>query len=1032
MEKGKKRKRDTECPRITYHTSFRFFDRLFKEESLADMKEVVRKKLGIDPDTPISFAQIRGSKTVDLEDDDDFDAFYALAHSSIAVDIEVTIGNVNDAAPGVPILPNKKRKTKHKKAPSDVPPQTQDDAMTEHEPGVQDASGMGSSEPEKFASTGIGAEGGQLKKKKRKAKTSAPVAGYMNDGPIPGGNTETLASAVTQTSTSSSGPPLVKNARKKRKYMQQSEDPPSMTVSHQEPVLSTDKKSKKKSRLKESSGLSTVHFAEHNATAVSSKFSDRPLTIAEESKEPISKPEGKKKKSKKRTPAVSVRDTKSNRRRLTADELKTASADVDAAFARILAANRATLAGKNKSPPTQPSTKISTDASKRVKKKKIPAVIALPDPEPADSKDNVNLPQVPSRPTDLSDSSSSSTKAPTPSSSSSSSLSYCPLCLLSPLHSRETCPFVLAGPKSLEKRLVEIKSDRSISNQTEVTGELKQLLATEKMDAQSQIAHLGSQRSSQHESISTAIHKSTGHNLAKTSPKEVESSDSSSEDTSEDDPVGPFILPFIPTSAISLANVNLDDLIRGPSIPPLRAADIPSPDSSDDEAQIGDEQALEEEKEAPRSARKSGGMDSSDDADSSFEEEDLTSAPAETPESETTLPATNQSSFKAVDQLAESPEVRSAETAFSAELAAAYNMAHRSQSTASSLKKPTSASASSPTQMTGTTLIVGDLKDVHPAATPAPINPPISQNCTHSSLTNSVTDECDDHEQAKPVGTVQRMRTRSGKSGSSDSTPITPKASQRPKGRAAKALQEVPDSTTRRTRAATRRQTLGTATPPVVPTRLAKARMIREAEPSQSLVSIQSVGTCSNSQDGVSLDTWATLKPSSPMADAETTMMVDELEPSSPSREMVPADGTSEDDPSKMPLFIPAESQGPFPYSQWKVSQTEENDPISNESEDENEVEASVRRNNLLPRLSQPVKYRRLTDITSDHGLFSTPSNLGSARLPPPGSQELRDMYGRSGKDEIESESDSDSDDSDVQEESHIPKSRLAGVKQKR
>ncbi|KAF8070579.1 hypothetical protein FPV67DRAFT_1487906 [Lyophyllum atratum] len=68
MEKGKKRKRDADYPRIAYHTSTRTFDRLFKEDTLSEMKEVARRKLGLDPNMPIAFAQIREDKTVDLED----------------------------------------------------------------------------------------------------------------------------------------------------------------------------------------------------------------------------------------------------------------------------------------------------------------------------------------------------------------------------------------------------------------------------------------------------------------------------------------------------------------------------------------------------------------------------------------------------------------------------------------------------------------------------------------------------------------------------------------------------------------------------------------------------------------------------------------------------------------------------------------------------------------------------------------------------------------------------------------------------
>ncbi|KAF9451977.1 hypothetical protein P691DRAFT_287062 [Macrolepiota fuliginosa MF-IS2] len=91
MEAGSKRKRDLECPRITYHTPERTFDRLFREDSLAQLKQVARKKLGLQADAVIDLSQIRGDTCIDLEDEDDFDAFYNAVHSSSTASIRVTI-----------------------------------------------------------------------------------------------------------------------------------------------------------------------------------------------------------------------------------------------------------------------------------------------------------------------------------------------------------------------------------------------------------------------------------------------------------------------------------------------------------------------------------------------------------------------------------------------------------------------------------------------------------------------------------------------------------------------------------------------------------------------------------------------------------------------------------------------------------------------------------------------------------------------------------------------------------------------------
>ncbi|KAF8893998.1 hypothetical protein BD779DRAFT_968542 [Infundibulicybe gibba] len=90
MDNGGKRKRDSDQPRITYHTADRTFDRLFKEKSLNEMKSVVRQKLGLSPVASIHLAQLREDKRIDLEDDDDFDAFLVVIHSTSLVNVMVT------------------------------------------------------------------------------------------------------------------------------------------------------------------------------------------------------------------------------------------------------------------------------------------------------------------------------------------------------------------------------------------------------------------------------------------------------------------------------------------------------------------------------------------------------------------------------------------------------------------------------------------------------------------------------------------------------------------------------------------------------------------------------------------------------------------------------------------------------------------------------------------------------------------------------------------------------------------------------
>ncbi|KIK98339.1 hypothetical protein PAXRUDRAFT_694919 [Paxillus rubicundulus Ve08.2h10] len=100
---------DDDLPRITYHAEQRTFDRLFKEQSLEETKDVVRRKLGLASGCIVKLQQIRGANFIDLEDgkstkaqregaeirwfvaDDDFDAFRALVRYSTTVDVQVTV-----------------------------------------------------------------------------------------------------------------------------------------------------------------------------------------------------------------------------------------------------------------------------------------------------------------------------------------------------------------------------------------------------------------------------------------------------------------------------------------------------------------------------------------------------------------------------------------------------------------------------------------------------------------------------------------------------------------------------------------------------------------------------------------------------------------------------------------------------------------------------------------------------------------------------------------------------------------------------
>ncbi|KAI0256096.1 hypothetical protein BJV78DRAFT_1169164 [Lactifluus subvellereus] len=86
---------------ITYKVdmSQRVFDRLFKEQSLDEMKSMVCRKLGLDLTAPIKLFQLRSDvrgdewpiMSVDLEDDDDFELFKNRASRMAHIEVKVVI-----------------------------------------------------------------------------------------------------------------------------------------------------------------------------------------------------------------------------------------------------------------------------------------------------------------------------------------------------------------------------------------------------------------------------------------------------------------------------------------------------------------------------------------------------------------------------------------------------------------------------------------------------------------------------------------------------------------------------------------------------------------------------------------------------------------------------------------------------------------------------------------------------------------------------------------------------------------------------
>ncbi|KAJ7178327.1 hypothetical protein C8R43DRAFT_972993 [Mycena crocata] len=174
------------------------------------------------------------------------------------------------------------------------------------------------------------------------------------------------------------------------------------------------------------------------------------------------------------------------------------------------------------------------------------------------------------------------------------------------------------------------------------------------------------------------------------------------------------------------------------------------------------------------------------------------------------------------------------------------------------------------------------------------------------------------------------------------------------------------------------------------------------------------------SRTPMSQDEWTVLKRTSPEEYRDQDSLRDELCSSSPE---------PRNDKEEAPLFFPAESQVPFPYSQWN-SIPEDVSPDSpkesEDEEDEEEVAASIK-SSQRPSVGS---YRRLTDIASQPALFSVTPPLRVAAAPatfPRGKAKDKraELYGALPQDDDDS---SDSDSSGGELPSHIPKSRRAGM----
>ncbi|KAI0743808.1 hypothetical protein C8Q80DRAFT_1183236 [Daedaleopsis nitida] len=88
-----KRKRDDEGTIVTFYAPDRTFARVYKGQSFDETKDMVRKKLALTDDASIRFARLHEGRFIELDDDDDFEAFRHLAKHAASLDVSVMVGN---------------------------------------------------------------------------------------------------------------------------------------------------------------------------------------------------------------------------------------------------------------------------------------------------------------------------------------------------------------------------------------------------------------------------------------------------------------------------------------------------------------------------------------------------------------------------------------------------------------------------------------------------------------------------------------------------------------------------------------------------------------------------------------------------------------------------------------------------------------------------------------------------------------------------------------------------------------------------
>ncbi|THV02392.1 hypothetical protein K435DRAFT_836454 [Dendrothele bispora CBS 962.96] len=938
---GRKRKRESSDTIITYLAPNKTFERLLKETSLDEIRQVVRRKLNLADNESIQLAQLRSGRVIDLDDDGDFDAFRVTASMSDSVDVRVSISSncsssiptpsdsqtlspalpsTAMAAPNEDIVPSAAPKRKvvfddlAVSSSSDspvLPPRKRRKSISNSTPSVRYTLGpptpsqldMQPSNPEDSTTISITSSipsGGtatvhEPPNNNHSLEGGPEAVTTQNDG-------TSAVSTREQRTTQEEGGPGDGDKRKKKTKAKKLPDPENEARDTSESLealneASTNRKSNKK-------------FPEQLAEAMNSATN--------------SQDEGQK----------GPDDTTPGRRTA---RRKSVSVFIEPRPSTV------TSAQKNLQKGTTAEIPGEAGKGRRKKKKKQAAVVGDTVTQDIQSEPTAKNRGETPEPSKKAQTKKSMKDTP---SASPSKLASARAALANIIHrNRSMPPPSKATPGTAEKRTSSVPPSKGDDD-------------APPPQKRSDSRRLGKA------ALTTQTNPNLGSSDAQNSIANIDDSDSS-----DDEPVNymPVQTPSSQKSApIAFPDVDLDTLIRGPNKRRLTLdnALLASAQTSTPADNVSLEEDVDEsQKNRKRSVGRSNWSDSEDGDD-----DDSSSGKERVEDAEGDVNMGNENASP------KPPETL--HTNLHNNIDEARKPVQLAQTASQNISSPASRSV----------VPLEDLDPIQPVVEVPRAESPIEVDSTQDDT-------------AKPPSSRTRSRQASNLSIPKPKPPSTQTLARASNTQPLSIHEQgVRESIVKMTRSRAKQ-----------PVSSQPKSLDNNANPAEPLVdtpmqAAKSVATA------VTPAGWTTLQspPSSSRSPSETAGL-DELRSSS---QPLFDDNDRSKDSHSQPLFIASESQAQFPYSQWQ------DDVGEADSDDEEEVAQAI---TVQSRTSRTTSFRRLTDIASQHTLFSAPL---SQPIEPQKSTtdmygEMADVYGD------DSETDSDSD----VEKSHIPRSRRAGAK---